>query len=164
MNYDISNFPLDIVLNILGIVIIFLLVRLLAYKPVKKFLDARRARLDKEKEDSAKTVAEAEAMRDKYAAVLADAEKNAEAEAKRIIDAANERAGIIISEANERADKVLSLAETKILSEREAALGNIEKESVTMALDIAEKILERRVTDSDTINMAHKFFRELSSK
>lgn len=163
MNYDISNLPIDMILNLLGIAIIAVLVRLLAYKPVKKFLDARRDRIEGEKTSAVDTKAEAEEMKAQYEALLSDAENKATAQAEVIISRANAEAEAIISEAKERAERVVSLAEEKILKERTAALGNIEKESISISLEIAEKILERRVTDSDTINMAQKLFKEITS-
>ena len=52
MNYDFSNFPIDLILNILNIVILFVIVRFLVYKPVKKFMDARTARVTAAAEDA----------------------------------------------------------------------------------------------------------------
>ena len=45
MNYDFSNIPTDLILNILNIVILFVIVRFIVYKPVKKFIDGRKERV-----------------------------------------------------------------------------------------------------------------------
>lgn len=163
MNYDINNFPLDLVLNILGIVIIFIIVRLLVYKPAKKFLDARRERLCAERASADAEKQRALEMKASLEERLSSSEEAAKAEARRIIDEAKTEAAGIIAEANERAEKVLSMAEAKIKAERESAKKASERETISMAFEIAEKILERRVNDSDTINMAQKLFDSMSS-
>lgn len=163
MNYDINNFPLDLVLNILGIVIIFIIVRLLVYKPAKKFLDARRERLNAERASADAEKQRALEMKASLEEKLSSSEEAAKAEARCIIDEAKTEAAGIIAEANERAEKVLSMAEAKIKAERESAKKASERETISMAFEIAEKILERRVNDSDTINMAQKLFDSMSS-
>ena len=164
MNYDINNFPLDLVLNILGIVILFIVVRFLVYKTVKKYLEARRAKPDGEKEEAERLSGEAESMKKEYENKLALSESEANAEADRIISKARQEADAILTEANERAEKVLSMAQSKIIAEREAAKKASERETINMAFEIAEKVLERRVNDSDTINLAQKFFETLDSE
>lgn len=159
-----SQFPLDLALNILSVLIMVVLVRLLAYKPVRSFLDKRKEKIDKTKEEAERALENAHRSEEEYEAALADAESAAEKRAAEVIAEAKKKAEAIVSEANERADKVLSLAEAKIKADREAALEGIEKETVSLALEIAEKILERRVTDSDTINMAQKFFKESAER
>ena len=62
----ISDAVKDLIINIIDIVILFVIVRALAYKPVKKFLDARKARIAKELEDAASAKSEAEAEAAKY--------------------------------------------------------------------------------------------------
>lgn len=161
MNYDIKKFPLDLVLNILGIIILFVAVRFLVYKPVKKFLDARREKIEgkeKELEDEKNAVS---ALKEEYETKLKTAKSEAEKTASDIIARANKEAEQIVEDAKHRADTVLELAGEKLKAEREASKAEREHETVAMAFDIAEKILERKVNDSDTINMAQKLFRTL---
>lgn len=66
---DFSKIPFDLVINILNIVVIFPIVRLLAYKPIRKFLDARRQKLDDEKTANEKIKAEAEEKKAEYEAL-----------------------------------------------------------------------------------------------
>ena len=161
MNYDFSNFPLDIVLNILGIIILFIVIRLLAYKPVKKFLDERRGRIAADKEEAKGKIEEAEKMKAEYEEKLSSGEAEAQRRADAIIADARMRAEEIVNEASERSEKVLAMAEAKIKADREASKKERERETLQMAFEIAEKVLERRVNDSDTINMAQQLFDEL---
>lgn len=158
MNYDISKLPLDLILNILSIIILFVILRLLLYKPAKKILDERKERIRKEKEDADAALKDAGDLKAKYEEKLTDAKRAASAEADRIIADAEKRAEAIVSEAESRASTVLSLAESKINAERLAAKKSMERDTVALAVNIAEKILERRINDSDTINMACRLF------
>ena len=49
----ISDAVKDLIINIINIIVLFVIVRGLAYKPVKKFLDARKERIAKELSDAA---------------------------------------------------------------------------------------------------------------
>ena len=51
MDLDLSNVPFDLIINILNVVVFYLIIRLLVYKPVKKFLSARKEKIDKEREE-----------------------------------------------------------------------------------------------------------------
>ena len=59
----ISDAVKDLIINIIDIIILFVIVRALAYKPVKKFLDARKERIAKELSDAAALKSEAEERR-----------------------------------------------------------------------------------------------------
>ena len=48
MNINLSETVVDLIINILNIVILFLIVKALVYKPVRKFLDDRRAKVNEE--------------------------------------------------------------------------------------------------------------------
>ncbi len=56
---NLSTVPFDLIVNILNIAILYVILRFLVYKPVKKFLNARLERLRAEKESAEKAVAEA---------------------------------------------------------------------------------------------------------
>ena len=61
----ISDAVKDLIINIINIIVLFVIVRGLAYKPVKKFLDARKERVANELSEAseAKQTAEEEALK-----------------------------------------------------------------------------------------------------
>ena len=163
MNYEFSNFPLDLALNLVNIVVMFILVRVLAYKPVKKFLDARREKMDAKDAQADAAMAQAETMKAEYAAKLETAQADAQAQAQDILDRAQERADKMVAQAQARADELIARAQEQVDADREDALRSIREESVSMALDIAGRILQRSVNDEDTQNMANRFFKEIGN-
>lgn len=163
MNYEFSNFPLDLVLNLVNIAVMFLLVRMLAYKPVKKFLDERRAKMETKDAQADAAQAQADAMKAEYTAKMEAAQADAQARAQEILDKAQDRANKMVAQAQVRADELLARAQERVEADREDALRSIQEETVSMALDIAGRILQRSVTDEDTQNMANRFFKEIGN-
>ena len=56
----------DLLINIVSIIVLYLVVKKLAYNPVKKFLVARTERIEAEKAEVSKTLSEATEMKEKY--------------------------------------------------------------------------------------------------
>mgnify|MGYP003296207318 CR=1 FL=1 len=97
----------DLLINIVSIIVLYLVVKKLAYKPVKKFLDARTERVEAQKNEAATALTEATEMKEQYEELLKDSENakadaikeginNAKAEATEIINSAREQAKTIV--------------------------------------------------------------------
>ena len=158
LGLDLSKVPIDLLLNILNIVLLFLIVRTLAYKPIRKFMDARTARVNAESKAAQEKAAEAEKLKAEYVALLENgdtlkaeqteqARKAAEAEKDRILAAANTQAQQILKNARETARK-----------EHDETLGAMRQDVVELAFGISEKLLEHSITDADTKKMADRLF------
>ena len=156
MNYDFSNFPIDLILNILNIVILFVIVRFLVYKPVKKFMDARTARVTAAAEA-------ADALSEQLKAQLAGAANDADRIRNEAAAAAKVQADNVLKEAGEQADRIVSEAKERAEAEREEVLSSLRSDIASSAEAIAGKILERKVSDEDTKRIAEEFFREAES-
>ena len=163
MNYDFSNFPIDLILNILNIVILFVIVRILVYKPVKKFMDARTARVTAAAEDAGAKAKAAEELSEQLRAQLADAANDADRIRNEAAAAAKAQADNVLKEAGEQADRIVSEAKERAEAEREEVLSSLRSDIASSAEAIAGKILERKVSDEDTKRIAEEFFREAES-
>ena len=154
----ISDAVKDLIINIINIVVLFVIVKTLAYKPVKKFLDARKERIAKELSDAADAKLKADGELEKYneliknsrtesAQLVKKAESDAKLKADEIIENAKRSAAEITEKARENAEK-----------EREASLSGMQGEITDLAFDISKKILSREVTDADNMRIADDFF------
>ena len=76
---NLSSIPIDIVLNLLNIVLLFLLVRTLVYKPVRRFMDARTERVNAAAAEAAEKAADADARKAQYDEKLAAAQQECDA-------------------------------------------------------------------------------------
>lgn len=150
----------DLVINLINIVILFLVTKALVYKPVKKFLEARRQRLEDEAARAKAGQAEADAAREQYEALLAGAEemrRKSVAEAQNAARAESER---ILAGAREQAEQVKREAAAAAELTRADAVQEAKKDIVEMAVTLSEKILGRAVTEADTLRAAEQFFEE----
>ena len=154
----ISDAVKDLIINIINIIILFVIVRGLAYKPVKKFLDARKERVAKELSDAAaaKQNAEEEALKYKELTeksktegteIINEAERTAKQSAAEIIASAKQSAAEITEKARENAKR-----------EREAQVASMKDEIAELAFDISKQVLSREVTDEDNMRIADSFF------
>ncbi len=159
----ISDAVKDLIINIIDIVILFVIVRALAYKPVKKFLDARKARIAKELEDAASAKSEAEAEAAKYrelneqsrlksSEIISEAEQAAKKSAEEIVAAARLNAQEIAEKARESAE-----------SERNAGIAAMKEDITGIAFDISRQVLKREVTDEDNMRIADAFFEKFGA-
>ena len=148
----------SLILNIVNIIILFVVLRLLVYKPVKKFMAERQERVDKDiksAQDKLKAAETAKAQRD---AELAEAVDAADKERRRILDAAESHAAEITAAAEEQADQIRSTAEIQAQHTAEKMREEAREEIADLAVEIASRVLEREVKTGDNQEIIDKYF------
>ncbi len=150
----------DIVINIINILVLFFVVRALAYKPVKKYMKNRA-----EKALEVKTAAEAlyEESRGKiaeYEELVVQGKKAKERAVEEGEKEGREEAAAIIAEAEGKARKIIADADKKADELRRKAIEEAEEEIVNIAIEASSKLLEREVTDEDNIRFVKGFIGE----
>lgn len=156
LGLDLSKVPIDLVLNLLNIVLLFLIVRTLAYKPIRKFMDARTERVNAEARAAEEKAAEAEKLKAEYAGLLENSEAMRQQQADEARKAARAEADQIVSEAHAQADAILEKARAQAKKEHDETLGTMRQDVVDLAFDISEKLLEHSITDADTKKLADR--------
>ena len=138
-----------IVISLANLVILFLILKKLLFKPVKKIVDKRQKELDAEFRKAEKTQAEADAIKAEWEGKMA----TAEAEADKIISDAVERADsrneVMLYEAREKADQIIRKAKADIERERKDARETIKKEIVDVSQALSEQIIGREINMDD---------------
>ena len=110
----------DLAINLANIVIMFLIVRFLVYKPVRKFMNARAQKAENEKKEIDAKLEEARQLKEEYTQklqqteeaankLIADANAEAESNAAVILNKAHRDAGAIIEEAKKEAQQTVPL-------------------------------------------------------
>lgn len=158
----ISDAVKDLIINIINIILLFVIVRTLAYKPVKKFLNDRRERIAAEKRDAEEQKAKAQEMYEQYERLLTE---NRNSRAEIISDAeraAKANAAEIIENAKKMAQEITDKARAETEKEREAAVASLKKDVTGMAFDISKRLLSREITDKDNQKIADEFFEQYS--
>lgn len=150
----------DLLINILNIIILFVIVKALVYKPVKKFLDARTKRINDAKNEMEEKTKQAQKKLDEYNAMLAESkDRRAEiiGEAERT---AKENSVKITENAKESARAIIAKAQSDIEAEHTAMLNSLQGEVAGLAVDISKQILKREFNDDDNLKIAESFFSE----
>lgn len=132
-----------------------------AWNPILGALEARE-------EAIRKTIDDAERLRDEAEEALAENERRldqARQEGSRILDEARQAGEHmkqeILEKARSEADQILARAERQIELETEDALQTIRDQAADLALRVAEKILERSITDVDHQRLTDEAVTEL---
>ncbi len=151
----------DLIINIVSVIVLFLVVRKLAYNPVKKFMAARTQRVMDEKKQADEALARANKKEKKYDELL---NNSAAAEREAIIrgeEAARQEAEKIIHSAQEKAASILHTAEKKAEEKYKKTVEDAENEIVELSMEAAAKLLAREITDDDNKKIVNDFLQSL---
>ncbi len=153
----------NILLSLINLLLIFLILKKLLYKPVKKILSERKAAVDSIYDEAYKEKNQAEESKLYYEGKLSDL--NAEAD-KIISDAtkrANEKSSEIINDANEKAAASVRRANENIEIEKRRAMNEMKNEITDISVRIAEKLIHRELTDKDNQKLVDDFIDNISN-
>ncbi len=147
----------DLLINIVSIIVLYLVVKKLAYNPVKKFLDARTARVEETKSNAEKELSEANELKAKYDELLKSSEE-AKAEAlKEGVDAAKEEAKVIIDTAKEQAKEIVEKANKNAKEKEQELMNNSREQIIGLAIGASETLLKRELKDDDNKKIIDNF-------
>lgn len=140
-----------------NILILFVFLRLILYKPVKKFMQERQLRFAAQQEDIAAQQAQAQALKDEYDELLTKAHDEGENIIRESRMQANQRAETILTDAREQATEIVERSRREVAEERRVAKQAMHDEIANLAIDISTKILEREVSAEDSKGIIDKF-------
>ena len=153
----------DLLINIVSIIVLYLVVKKLAYNPVKKFLDARTERVENDKAEAAKNLTEAEEMKEKYDTLLKDCENAKESALKEGIANAKAEGREIVENAREQAKTIIEKANKNAKNKEQELIDNSRDEIVNLAIDASAALLRREFDDADNKRMIEDFLDSLKS-
>lgn len=143
-----------------------LMIQLVIFKklllnPVKKVIAERKAKADGQIADAEKLRTEAEAMKAEYEQNL----QNARTEANQIVAAAQKTAAArseeLLGEARAQAAALKQKAEADIAQERKKAVNEVKDEIGGMAMEIASKVVEREIKETDHQDLIDEFIKNV---
>jgi F-type H+-transporting ATPase subunit b len=146
---DIKTVASSLILNIVNVIVLFMIVKLLVYKPVKNFMKARADGIQSQTDEAAKRLTEANALKEERDKKLATAEKEAEDLGRGIIEAADKQAEEIKQAALQEASKIKLAASEEAAKEEEFMLRELREKIADMSIEIAKRVLEREIQKKD---------------
>ena len=149
---------LDFAQYILNLVVLFIILRAILYKPVKNFMNARRDRIQKQQDEANAALESAKGEKQQYEVLLSDSRTEAGKLMEQSRIDAEKNAQQIIREAQEQARQILAEARERAQAERAEALSGVRGEAAGISLELASKILAREVSASDNARLIDEYF------
>ena len=147
--------------QICNLMIQLVIFKKLLLNPVKKVIAERKAKADSQIADAEKLRTEAEAMKAEYEQNL----QNARTEANQIVAAAQKTAAArseeLLGEARAQAAVLKQKAEADIAQERKKAVNEVKDEIGGMAMEIASKVVEREIKETDHQDLIDEFIKNV---
>jgi len=134
-----------LVIHLVFFLIMLVVLNKLLFQPMLKVMDARKDRVDGNRQAADQAVAEARVMVDDYDAKIAEARKEAVKEKDSVRRTAEEEKEKIVKTARGKAGEMIGVLKEQIAAEYNEAQQSLRDQSEATGKDIAERILGRSV-------------------
>jgi F-type H+-transporting ATPase subunit b len=152
--------PVDVVISLINIAVLFILLRLILWKHVIRFLAGREERIKNDLEQAEQRCLDAEALHSEYSEQLEKIEERGREMIRESRLKAGEEADRILMETEGKTSEMIRDAQARIDMEKEQAYKNAQLEVSVLATDMAARILKREVSAKDSANAVDEFFRD----
>ena len=156
--------PWTFVAQICNLFIQMYLIKRFLFKPISDMLERRKEKVDAELKEAVKANDEAQQIRKEHLLNMLDARTRA----NEIVAQAQKTASIetedMIREAEHQVAAIKSKAEAEISLEKQRALNEIKDEIGGMAMEIAEKVIEREINEDDHAKLIESFIADVGEK
>ncbi|HIY45199.1 MAG TPA: F0F1 ATP synthase subunit B [Candidatus Borkfalkia excrementipullorum] len=154
----------SIVLHLFNLVILTVGLYFLLFKPVKRMVKERQAKIKKIEKENTELNDEVKKMKESTEAVLSDAKKEAAVIHENAVKVANQKADDIVSSARKEAKSLIERTEQEMEEEHRKLQKDIEQQITDVSLAVAEKILSREVTPEDDKKMIEESLAQWSKE
>lgn len=132
-----------------NLLILFLLMKKFFFKPIKNILKQREDEINSLYEKANSSSTEAEKLKEEYENRLKDAKKEASEIVGNAVKNAEARGNAIVDDAKKEARGILDKAEREIEQEKTAAVNEIKGDISNLAVNIAQKVIEKDLKKED---------------
>lgn len=149
----------QILISLANLTILYLLLKMFLYKPVKAVLEGRKEAIAKYYADAEEARTSANAAREEYAAKLATAGATADGIIHDATVMANKRGEKIVSEAQIKAEEIIRQGELEASMEKKKAMASIRRDITDVSAAMTEQLLKREMNQGDHRNMIDEFLK-----
>ena len=157
------DFSVTFIITIINIAFLCVILRLILFKPVTKFMADRTKQIQDSIEQTEKDKSQVKAMLAKLQAQYQTAEDEAEAILRTAREHAQQEAEKIIAESRVSAEEILANARKQLETERQAAFGLFRMEAAALVVAAAERMVGREIKNKDNTQYADMILREIPS-
>ena len=149
--------PWTIIFTWINLIILVLVMKKLLFKPVTKMLAQRENEVNSMYEKAEEAQKSAEEMERDYSEKLFTAKEEASRIMKDATREATLRGEQIVSDAQQKASAIVTKAQKEIEREKEAAVSEIKQDIASLAVNIAEKVIEKDLNETDHERLLEEF-------
>jgi len=155
------SFTWTFLIQIINIIVLFLILRKLLYKPVTDLLEKRKEDIKNNISEAERQRAEAMELKAKYEEYISRMKEEAEEIIRNASKKGEERKEEIIKEAKEEAERIIARARLEITREKEKALAELKEEVVNLAIMSATKVIEKNLDEAKHRELIKNFINEV---
>ena len=144
------------------LLLVFVLAKF-AWKPLLKMLQDREDMVRSSLEDAEKAKSELERLNEESEAIMAKARSEAQSILADGKAAAEKVKDDIIAKSKEQANKIREDAGNQIQVEKDKAISEIKKEVVNLTLSVAEKLIQKNLSDADNKSLIEKSLKKVQT-
>ena len=152
------------IFQILNLVILYVFLRRLLFKPVKSFLDKRTQSFQSKKEELERLQNEIEANRQLSREELEKAREQAMAIMEQAEQTAQERIRDSQEKAQKQAEAIIEQARQKVEDERMQAIETFKDQAAVLAVEMASKIIKSHFTAEENKDIIDNFLKKVELK
>ena len=161
-NLDVISINLwDVLIALINLVLLFLLIKKLLFKPVKAIMAKRQDEIDGRYAAASDAEADANEKRRMWEEKLDGANTEADTILKNAAEQAKFRGDAMVADAQEKADRIIRTAQTEAELELKKAADGIKREIASVSGVLAEKMLEREINTDDHRNLIESFIEKI---
>jgi F-type H+-transporting ATPase subunit b len=155
------DFSVTFIITIINITVLFLILRAVLWKPVTKFMEERAKKVENAIAQSEEDKARAKELLARYEAQLKTAETEAESIIRTAKEYAQSEADKIIADGRISAGTAIESAQKQIEIDRQAAILKFRKESASLVVEAAGRLLGREIKSEDSRQYAEMLLAEI---
>ena len=141
---------INLLFNIINILIIFVIVRVLLFKPVKKVIAKRREEIDAQFAKAKEAEDAAEGMKEEYAREIAGLDEIKAQAVEEARGKANSEYDRIVTEANAESERIIEAARRDAENEKDRVILEAREEIASMIVDAVGKVaVSEQSADAD---------------
>ncbi|MDP7126545.1 MAG: F0F1 ATP synthase subunit B [Candidatus Marinimicrobia bacterium] len=149
--------------TIITFLVLFFALAKFAWKPLLKMLKDREDMIRDSLDDAEKAKVELERLSEESEAIMAKARSEAQSILAEGKTAAEKVKDDIIAKSKEQANKIREDAENQIQVEKEKAIAEIKGEVVNLTLSVAEKLIQKNLSDADNKSLIEASLKKVKS-
>ena len=139
----------EVLWHLLNFVVLLIGIRFLLYVPIKKFISKRESEMKDKEEFNRITKEEALAEKLKYEGLVDEAQSQVAKIAEEASAITEKNSLVILDQARQEAKAIVAQAHSDAKQEMDKIMPELKGKSSELAIAIAEKILNTKITDKD---------------